>query len=800
MKVSLNWLKDYVDLENISVEEIIEKLTISGLEVEDVDDKRKRYENFVVGFVKDKQKHPGADKLSVCIVSAGDKQYNVVCGAPNVDAGQKIAFAKIGAYFPDDDFKISKAKIRGVVSEGMICSEKELGLSQDHSGIMVLDSSIPEGTPLAEALGIDDVMLEIGITPNRPDALCHIGVARDLAAIFGRQLKVPDINIKEMNEDVKTAAAIEIVNTKACPRYSARVVKDIKIKESPEWLKKKLRAIGSRPINNIVDITNFILHETGQPLHAFDLDKLAGRRIIVKNVGEGEIFTTLDSKERKLSEHDLMICDGEKPVAIAGVMGGENSEVSETTVNVLIESAYFNPVSVRKTSKLLSLSTDASYRFERGTDPNNTVYSADRAAQLMAELGDGEVLKGVIDVYPDKIEPVRCYLRFWRIKKILGYKIGYDEVKNILTRLGINIINESDDSLELSVPTFRPDLEREIDIIEEIARIYGYDKIPAIDKISITLGEKIDESQFRDQVREISNALGFFEIISNSMVPKELASISGNPIELLNPISQDMAVLRTSLLEGALLAVAKNLSVGVKDLKIYEIGKVFNKNAIGEIEKFEDFSEVEKLIFVITGKTDIAWYEKERSYDVYDLKGTVNSFLNKIYLDNVLNDSYNSVQNNTFEYSFSKVLKNIEVGTGGKVSKDILKKYDIEQDVFVFEFNIDKLAGIKSEQRKFKELLKYPKVYRDCAFILEKSIDSINVIKEIYKGSKGLLQNVKIFDIFEKETLGINKKSMAFTLEYFDENRTLTDNEVEQDFNSSVERVVKELNAEFRGV
>lgn len=800
MKVSLNWLKDYVDLTDISIEEIIDKLTISGLEVEDVDDKRKRFENFVVGFVKEKSKHPNADKLSVCIVSTGDKEYNVVCGAPNVAAGQKVAFAKIGAYFPEENFKISKAKIRGVTSEGMICSERELGISNNHDGIMVLDSSIPDGTPLANALGLDDVVLELGITPNRPDALSHTGVARDIAAIFKKELKMPKIALNEIDEKASDYASIEVINSKGCPRYSARIVKNVTINESPDWLKQKLTAVGLRPINNIVDITNFILHELNQPLHSFDLDRLSGKKIVIKNAADGEIFTTLDSKERKLSSNDLMICDGEKPVAIAGVMGGENSEVTIDTKNILIESAYFNSVNVRKTSKSLGLSTDASYRFERGTDPNGTVFAADRAAQLMAELGGGEVLQGIIDVYPEEIKPLECSLRYTRVERVLGYYIAVEEIKDIIRRLGITIISENGDLLQLSSPTYRPDLEREIDIIEEIARIYGYEKIPAVDRISITLNEKNDESQFRDLVRDTATSLGYYEIISNSMLQKDLAELSGNPIELLNPISQDMAVLRTSLIEGALSVVSKNLSVGEKNLKLFEIGNVFNKNTSDEIKGFQDFTETEKLIFVITGKTDISWFEKERPFDFYDLKGGVDSFLTKIYLDNGLKDSYNSFQNNTFEYIYTKSHKGIEVGRGGKVNKNILKKFDIGQDVFIFEFNFTELSKIKAESRRFKELLKYPKVFRDSAFIIDKSITGDKVIDEIYKGSKGLLKNVKIFDIFEKETLGIDKKSMAFTLEYFDENRTLTDDEVEKDFNSSVAQVIKELSAEFRGL
>ncbi|MGE5680319.1 MAG: phenylalanine--tRNA ligase subunit beta [Bacillota bacterium] len=800
MKISLNWIKNYVNLEGISTEEIIEKLTISGLEVEDVEDRAKEFENFVVGFVKEKKKHPNADKLSVCTVTDGTEDFNVVCGAPNVDAGQKIAFAKTGAVVPNGGFTITKAKLRGEVSMGMICSEKELGISDDHSGIMVLNPELKEGTPLAEALGLNDVVLELGITPNRPDALCHIGVARDLAAIFDREMTLPKISLRESEENISGRVSIEIQNTKGCPRYTAKVVKNVTVKESPAWLKNRLIAVGLRPINNIVDVTNFILHETGQPLHGFDLDRLSGQKIVVKNAAEGETFVTLDSKERRLASTDLMICDAERSVAVAGVMGGENSEVTSETKNILIESAYFNPSSVRKTAKSLQLSTDASYRFERGTDPNNTLYSAERAAQLMAELGGGEVLQGTIDVYPEKIIPVNVNLRYARITKVLGYEITPENVKRILKGLGFTLTKESAESVDVEVPTYRPDIEREVDLIEEVARINGYDKIPAVEKIAIALEKKTDESAFKNTLRETANALGFYEIISNSLQPMETAGITGRPIAMLNPQSADMAALRTSLLPGALIAAAKNINIGEKNLRLFEVGNVFNKIS-EEIKTFADFSEEEKIGFIITGKAQSAtWYEKERVFDIYDLKGYIKSFLDKIGLDNELEDLYTQVENKNFDYTIAKTYNGSVVGFGGAVNRDVLKIFDIQQDVFAFEFSIAGLSAIPVKARRFKELLKYPKVIRDCAFILDRSITCEQVEKLLYKGSSSLLKKVELFDIFESGNLGDNKKSMAFSLEYYDENRTLKDEEVEKDFNKAVDAVKKELNAEFRGI
>jgi phenylalanyl-tRNA synthetase beta chain len=482
LKVSLNWLKDYINLDDVSVEEITDKLTIAGLEVDDVVDGSKIYENFVIGYVKEKDTHPNADKLSLCLVTDGKDDYKVVCGAPNVEAGQKIVFAKVGAVIPKGEFKITKAKIRGEESVGMICAEDELGLSDDHSGIMVLDDSYNVGDNFADAMKLNDVIIDVDLTPNRADAMSHIGVARDLAAIMNKQFKYPEIKLKEFGTSSEKLASVEIENSVNCPRYVGKVVSGITIKESPEWLKNKLIAIGLRPINNVVDVTNFVMHEIGQPLHAFDLDKLADKKIIVKDAGSDTKFITLDSKERKLNPDDLMICDGKKQVAIAGVMGGENSEVTNETKNILIESAYFNPSAVRKTSKTLGLSTDASYRFERGVDYSKTKWAAQRAAQLIAELAEGTAAKGEIDAYPNPIEKNKVMLRFLRVDKVLGYKIEKPLILDILKRLEFEVVNETESDLELLVPSTRPDVLREVDVIEEIARIHGYDNIPVVGK------------------------------------------------------------------------------------------------------------------------------------------------------------------------------------------------------------------------------------------------------------------------------------------------------------------------------
>jgi len=800
MKISLSWIKEFVDLSRISTEEIVSQLTMSGLEVEDVVDQSNLYKNFIVGFVKETEKHPNADKLTICKVFDGKDDLQVICGASNVKAGQKIVFAPIGTEIPNGNFVIKKAKIRGVESNGMICAEDELLLSDDHSGIMVLDEKFEAGKPITEALNLNDVILEIAITPNRPDALSHIGVARDLAALFDRDLIIPELKLNETNDDINKLASVVIEDIVNCPRYIAKVVKDVQIIESPKWLKDRLEKIGLRPRNNIVDITNLVLHECGQPLHAFDLDKLNGHKIVVKSTKSEIVFTTLDSKERKLPLNTLMICDGKREVAIAGVMGGENSEITETTKNILIESAFFHPSSIRKTSKTLGLSTDASYRFERGTDPNITKYAAERCAQLVAELAEGKIANGIIDVYPNVINPKEIELRFSRTTKILGYEVAPDKIKNILSRLGLAIKVLDEDKLLVSVPTFRPDIEREIDLIEEIARINGYDNIPTVSKINITLEKKTDETEFDEKIRQTATALGFFEMINNPLQTENDAKLTGNPIRIANPLSADMECLRTSLISGALITISKNIRQGVKDLKFFEIGDSFKRICGGEIKSFSDFTETQNLLLVISGKEVVkGWNIEEKESDFYLLKGLIDSFLSKISLDNVLIDSYYSTANEIYAYHLTKSFKEVELGRGGKLKNEVLKQFDINQDVYCFEFNLTVLKSVQSSTKTYTDPLKYPKIIRDFAFILDKSVKYLDVKEFIKKKSSPLLKVVSVFDVFESDSLGTDRKSLAFTLEYYDESRTLTEDEVEKDFNNLIALVTKEFNAQLRG-
>ncbi len=798
MIVSLNWLKEYVDLNGISVKDIVDKLTTSGSEVEEVIDRSSEFENITVAKVEDVKKHPNADKLSVCKVNDGSKIYDVVCGAPNVKAGQTVAFAKVGAVIPNGKFEIKETKIRGEKSSGMICAEDELGLSDDHSGIMILDENLKIGQPLATALNMDDVILEVAITPNRSDELSHIGLARDLSAIFNRSLTIPKIKTSYSLVDKNKFAEIKIENLSACPRYCGIVVKNVKVDESPKWLRDRLTGIGLRPINNIVDITNFVLHEVGQPLHAFDLDKISGSEIVVKNFsGEGK-FTTLDSKERNMRSSDLMICDAEKPVAIAGVMGGENSEVTSTTNNILIESAYFNPSSIRKTAKRLGLSSDASYRFERGIDPNGTLAAGLRTAELIKEIAGGEIINEIIDIYPNKIEPKLLSVRFSRIERILGFKISNENVKSIFMGLKFDITKESDDLLEVKVPTFRNDIEREIDLVEEIIRIYGLDEIPPVQKISLSLDKKVDETDFENSIRNKFTALEFNEVICNSLLSEEKIIDGKNPIKVLNPQSTEMSTLRTSLLPGILMNISRNLKVKENDLMFFEIGQVFSKKNY-EIKSFEDFEENQNLTFAVCGeRINSTWYQKSQNFDIYDLIGINDNIIEQLNINAKIEKKYN-LESNVCEFGFEQKIGSNVIGTGGKLKKEILEKFEISKDVYFAEYNLSQLRKLDKLVRKSQPLLKYPKVFRDFSFILDKKITYSEVLNTIKDSSSKLLKNVNLFDIFESETLGSDKISLAFQLEYFDETKTLREDEIDVEFWKTIEAVKTKFNAELRG-
>ncbi len=790
MKISLNWIKRYIPgLEITDYEDLWKKMVGIGLDIESIESEAEKYKNIIVAEVTEVSKHPNADKLTLCKVNTGNEILNVVCGADNVKKGQKVCFAKIGAILPKENFEIKKSKIRGELSEGMICAEDEVGLSEDHTGIMVLNDDAIVGQSFSEYLGSDDFTVEIGITPNRGDLFSHIGIAREIAALYDKKIVLHEIEINESKERSDEYAKITIESKNYCKRFTGRVVKNVEIKESPDWLKKSLIAIGLRPINNIVDITNYVMMETGQPLHAFDYDKIRKKEIIVRTAKEGDKFITLDSKERILNNESLMVCDGEGYSAIAGIMGGESSEITELTKNVFIESAYFDAVCVRKNSKKLGLQTDASQRFERGVDIDKVPYASDRAAMLMQKLAGGEVLKGIIDVYPEKFEKLNVGIRVKRAEQIIGVKLTEEKIIELLEKIEIKYVKKDNEKLIFEIPEFRRnDLTREIDLIEEVARIYKYDNIPHQFNFNLDIsshsdyGDKLIDLKRRTKEHFIGR--GFNEIITYSQQDeKKIKFFSDSYVKIENPNSVEMNVMRVNLLYGMLSTIKNNINNTGKGttLKLFEIGKVFTN-------KGNSYCEENHLCFALYGKTDFHSFDNnERYFDYFDIKGELEMFLSKMKLESLKLFYYNSKENwgsKTDIVLNDKVIGNIYI-----ISKELLKLFDIDEEVYAVELKIDDVLSLTGDNIKYKEISKFPPVKRDLALIVKNEI-KYRDIEEAIKSSGGeYLQRFYLFDIYSNEKLGQGKKGMAFSLEFSSNEKTLTDEEI----NRQVQKIIKVL-------
>ncbi len=791
MKISFNWLKEYVDFD-LTPQELADKLTMAGIEVEEIIPTLPDFEGVTVAEVLAVRKHPNADKLSLCEVQTKDGILEIICGAPNVASGQKIPFAAIGTVLPNG-IKIKKAKIRGVESVGMICSEEELGLADKSDGIWELPSDWQTGTDVYGMLKPEqDFILDLSITPNRPDAMSMTGMAREVAAILNTDYRYFVNDIQESEQESKNLIKVEIKDINGCPRYAARVIKNVKIAQSPEWLEKKLLKSGIRPINNVVDITNFVLLELGQPLHAFDLKNVSGSKIIVRASKHGEKFVTLDEKERELPENTVMICDNEKMVAIGGIMGGLNSEVSDTTTDVLLESAYFNPVYIGASSKKLGLSTEASQRFERGIDPNGVIRAVDRASALMVELAGGVVLKGIVDEYPKKIEPLKVKVRPSRINMLLGTRLSEQKISNILSRLEIKYENES-----AVVPTFRPDIEREVDLIEEVARLITFDAIPVKEYTNIEYDTRINaEDRFYTFMKSQLRELGFTEIITNSMVAKrEISDLDDQPkIEILNPISDDMNVMRSSLIPALLKVAAYNINRSMSDLQIFEMGRVFSSDKNSEVG-----SQPYKVAGIICGKRYRAsWDTDSLPVDFFDLKGLVESFSDKILLDNhdfILYD-------NSGYFDSEKVLglkvNNTIVGCFGKINQTVSERFDVRIPVYGFEFLVEGLNKSSLRRKLFTQFSKYPFIEKDVAFIVDKSVQAGELEKAISQIGQPLITMVEIFDLYTGDKLAENKKSIAFRMRFQSTDRTLEDKEVNLLFKKIIDHINKNYSATLR--
>ncbi|MDF0720684.1 phenylalanine--tRNA ligase subunit beta [Kaistella sp. PBT33-4] len=799
MKISNNWLNDYIKTE-LKPEKIADYLTDIGLEVEGIETFENivgGLEGIVVGKVLTCEKHPNADKLSITTVDTGGEAVQIICGAPNVAAGQTVAVAVPGTVIHTRDggsFEIKEAKIRGEKSQGMICAEDEIGLGDSHDGIMVLDSSKFEvGTPLADYYHIEkDHIYEIGLTPNRTDAMSHYGVARDLNAFLVTNSLKSEFEKATLQPILFTGSndfKIEIEDSALCPRYIGAVIEGVTVAESPEWLKNRLKSIGLASTNNVVDITNYILHSFGQPLHAFDADRIAGKKVVVGHSHPGTDFTTLDGISRKLNGSEIMIKDANgDPLCIAGVLGGLDSGVSASTKTLFLESAYFNPVAVRKAAKAHSINTDASFRFERGADPAMTLTALTYAVKMLEELAGGRLTGSILEHYPETVEDHYIILRFSRIEQLLGTKIHREKVKEILKALEITVLNDIQNGLEISVPAYRADVTREVDVIEEILRIYGYNKIETPKKnsfSSVKLGVQ-DRAQLENAWAASLQGNGFNEVMNNSLTS---VKDTENVVKLLNPLSNDLAYMRKSLLEGMLDNAAYNINRKSADLKFFELGNIYHKK-----EKYE---ERKQLALLVTGREKAEnWLVQKSATDFYYLKGYVNLLLS--HLGIVLEEK--PLSDDRFSEALEIVSAGRTVARLGKVSPWLLKDADVEQECYYAEIELDTAQELRHTGTfKFADLPRFNKIRRDLALLVDKSVSYGDLHTLALRNKSALLRNVSLFDVYEGKNLPDGKKSYAMSFELLSEEKTLEEKEITAVMNSLIKSFQKEFNAELRG-
>ena len=807
MKISYNWLNNYLNL-NLPIDEISSILTDIGLEVEgvqEIESVKGGLKGVVIGEVLSKIQHPNADRLNLTTINVGEiEPLQIVCGANNIDVGQKVPVATIGTilHSGEDSFKIKKGKIRGELSHGMICSESELGLGESHDGIMVLDENAEVGIKAKDYFKIEtDTVFEIGLTPNRSDAMGHIGVARDLLTSLnyrGEKLQMCKPSVKEFKEiNKKSSISVEVKDYDLCPRYSFLTLSNVQVTNSPDWLQNKLKAIGLNPVNNVVDITNFVLHETGQPLHAFDMNKIQGKKVIVSRTKNDTKFVTLDNKEIKLSSEDLMINDTKKPMCIAGVMGGVESSVNNDTKDIFLESAYFDSISIRKSSKRHTLSTDASFRYERGCDPNITVYALKRAALLIMEICGGILSSDINDLYPKKISHFKVVLSYDKMDKLIGEYIDRNKVISILRDLEIDIADSKDDGLTLLIPPYRADVKREVDVIEEILRIYGFNNVTIPSKLNtiITSNESNNSEKISASISNLLSNNGFNEIMNNSLTNDKYSTlipeldISHN-IKLLNPLSQDLNIMRQTLLFNGLENIAYNLNRKNKDLKFYEFGKTYHKIDDKNFEK-------KHLQILVTGRINSEnWNSKNQDVDFYFIKKLVESVLSKLGINN-----FDSISKPGFGRSLSVTysLGHNKLVSFGKVSNEICNYFDVSEDVFMADFNWDKILKItKKNKIKYKDISKFPSMRRDLSLLLDKSV-TFEELKDIAVNTDNrILKKINLFDVYEGKQLSKHKKSYSLSFIFEDDSKTLTDKIIDKIMNKLITSFIDKAGAEIR--
>ena len=829
MNISYRWLSRYVD-HDWTPDELAEQLTMAGLEVETVEPIGQYLDGVVVGEIQTVREHPNADKLVLCDVDLGKGEpVQIACGAPNVAKGQKAPVAPVGTTLnlpdPDDpetrvEIDIEARALRGEDSHGMICSEEELGLSDDHSGIMVLGDDATVGQSLVDYLAghdvtPDDAVFDIDLTPNRPDAASHIGVARDVAALADTQLQRPEVEMPEPGGTVAEEITVHLEDEEGGPRYVAMLVRDVDVRQSPLWLRRRLSAIGLQPRNHVVDVTNFVLHESGQPLHAFDRAEIADDTIVVRRT-EGETdFTTLDDEERTLPDDTLLICDAERPVAVAGVMGGANSEVSEDTTDILIESAYFDPSTIRKTAKALDVQTDSSYRFERGVDRTGQVWAAARAAELIAELGDGRVVSGMVDAHPNPPADRTVDLRPDRLRSVLGMEVSAEEATRLLGTIGFEV-EQGENALRCTVPTWRPDVDIEEDLIEEVARLHGYDQIPEPERVPVPsrAPEQRPEASLERKAREGLQGRGFREIYTNSMLRIDRAerfnvppagSEKGEIVETKNPISEEMAALRPRLLPGALDVMQHNRNHGQEALRVFEFGHVYRRATDGEETIVPGYAEHPALLIALSGPhAPTGWDTDPRDADIFDLKGVVETLLDDLRVPDVslapreTGPSENGQPPITL-HQIDVAAGDTSLGTIARVQDEVAADFDLDRPVFVAEFNwatlVDEAAA--GLHRTYEPVSRHPVVDRDLAVIVHADQPVGPMQDTIRDTGAPLLRRVDVFDVYEGEGIDEEAKSVAFTLR-FGADRTLTDEEVDEQIEAIVDALDAEHNATLR--
>ncbi len=801
MLVSVKWLKDYVDID-IPPQELAEKLTMAGLEVDEIKVIRPQFSGVVVSKILSVAPHPSADRLSICDVSDGAVTYRVVCGAKNIASGDVVPLARIGATLPGG-YTIKSTVLRGEKSDGMLCSEAELEIGEDASGIMHLPRTMALGNSLDVALNLTDTVLDVNITPNRSDCLSMIGLAREVAALIGKKLKKPSVKLKESGEDIRSLASVVIMDDDLCPRYTARIIKNIQVGPSPIWMKSRLEAAGLRSINNVVDVTNFVMLEMGQPLHAFDYKFLEEGRIVVRRSKENEEFTSLDGKSRILPADTVLICDGVKPVAIGGIMGGVNSEVRDDTQTILLESAYFHPASIRRSSRKLAMPTDAAFRFERGIDPDGVIQALNRAAKLIAELAGGSICRNYIDEYPRKIFSAHDIpLRYDRIKKIVGTEISARDIKKILTSIDLIVKADGKGRWLVTPPSCRLDLTREIDLIEELIRLYGYHKIPlTLPSISVSETKSLPRIELEGRIRRVLTGNGFSEIINYSFENPLSADILNLPlsdrrrqtVKIKNPLSEEMSVMRSTMVYGLIETAKRNINNGSSDLKLFEIGKVF----LSQQDALPD--EMNMLSCLMTGRlTDTFWHIRSMA-DFYNLKGAVDNILFDLKISHC---KFKSDEGEPFLHpgkSCGIFYYDEKIGFLGEIHPDVLEKFDLRNKLYVLEIKLDYLAEIwKQNKIQFREITKFPSITRDAAFIIPDDLESAKMIEIILEQQEYLLENVIVFDVYKGKEIPENMKSLGLRFSYRSPEKTLTDSETNTIHDRIINKLISVTGAKLR--